>query len=268
MPPLDILLCTLDAGIQQAAGAVLSPQEGIRWIISMQYTDESYLAHIPAEWAARDDVQVLHLAGAGLCRNRNHAQAASQADWSLICDDDCRYTPAQLERLRQTLADCPSTDIVLIKQMDYDGRPMKPYPLGRMTYTKALRKRGYYPSSVEIVLSRKARERLRWDERFGLGTEPLHSGEEEVLLYEAVKLGLRVEFIPLVVGRTSSHTTGERLLEDVGVQRAKGAVFALTRRCPLYFMLKESLSRWLHQGAHPFTLFKHMREGAQFIRRS
>ena len=282
-----ILVCTLDERIAGVPQMLLPPQEGVRWVVSMQYTDERFLQQIPAVLQERSDVHLLTLPGKGLSRNRNHALAFVRQTLSgclplsgsigndnraalgcLISDDDVRYTLPQLQALRQCLADNPQVDVALFEMTAPNGTPLKPYPTRSMAYREAMTVRGYYPSSWEIVLGARAVERLHFDERFGLGSPALPCGEEEVLLCDALREGLEVRFFPVAIGQTDPATTGLRFLSDPAVQRAKGAVFAYTlpRARAYYKMGKEALHHLLYSRANPFPLLRHMREGALRMR--
>ena len=312
---LHLLVCTLDERIAAVPQMLLPPQEGVRWVVSMQYTDERFLQQIPSVLRERSDVHLLTLPGKGLSRNRNHALAFvrqalfSEADSEhctlsepcrlagrlqgshlqamgigrmdsslftlhsslphacLISDDDVRYALPQLQALRRCLADNPQVDVALFEMTAPDGTPLKPYPTRSMTYREAMAVRGYYPTSMEIVLGARAVEQLHFDERFGLGSPALPCGEEEVLLCDALREGLDVRFFPLVIGQTDPATTGLRFLSDPAVQRAKGAVFAYTlpRTRAYYKMGKEALHHFLYGRANPFPLLRHMQEGASLL---
>ena len=45
---IDILICTIDHGIQNVPGVLLEPMPGVRYVVSMQYTDSQYLDDIPS----------------------------------------------------------------------------------------------------------------------------------------------------------------------------------------------------------------------------
>lgn len=264
MTTLDILVCTIDERVRRVPALLLPPQEGVRYVVSMQCTEEGMSALVPEVLLRRPDVTLLTLAGRGLSRNRNHALAHATAEAALIADDDMAYTLPRLRRLRQCLQDNPGTQVALFEATDREGHPMKHYPRQAMDYRAAMACRGYYPSSWEIVLRREAFARLRFNEQFGLGSGTFPCGEEEVLLHDAVRQGLEARFFPIVIGETDRATTGSRFLTDPSVQRAKGAVFAYTHsrsraRC---LCLKEALHHLVFNHANPFTILRHMREGA------
>lgn len=269
MVTLDILVCTIDERVKRVPTLLLPPQEGVRYVVSMQYTEERSLALIPEMLLRRPDVEVLTLAGRGLSRNRNHALAHATAEAALIADDDMAYTLPRLRRLRQCLQDNPGTQVALFEATDREGRPMKHYPRQAMDYCAAMACRGYYPSSWEIVLHREAFGHLRFNERFGLGSGTFPCGEEEVLLHDAVRQGLEARFFPIVIGETERATTGSQFLTDPSVQRAKGAVFAYTHSHSRarWLCVKEALHHLVFNHSNPLTILRHMREGASCMER-
>lgn len=280
---LDILICTIDGRVASVPQMLLPAQAGVRWVVSMQYTDERFLQQIPAVLRERTDVHMLLLPGRGLSRNRNNAldfvrqtladrPASPSADrtqrhYALISDDDVHYTLPRLQELLKCLDDNPQADVALFKTITPDGTPLKNYPARTMTYREAMTVKRYYPTSFEIVLGEEAIKRLQFDERFGLGSPSLSCGEEDVLMHDAMQAGLDIRFFPLVVGQTDPATTGSRFLTDVAVQRAKGAVFAYTlpRTRAYYAIVKEALRHLIYNRANPFPLLRHMHQGACLI---
>ena len=75
---LDILICSLNKGIVRVQDVLLEPQEGVRYIVSYQYTDERYSDLIPKSLSERPDVSVFRYKGQGLSANRNLAFRRTQ----------------------------------------------------------------------------------------------------------------------------------------------------------------------------------------------
>lgn len=281
---LDILICTIDERVASVPQMLLPAQAGVRWVVSMQYTDERFLQQIPTILRERADVNLLLLQGRGLSRNRNNAlnfvrqtltqrptstnaEGTTQRHYALISDDDVRYTPSRLQQLLKCLDNNPHTDVALFKTITTDGTTLKNYPHRTMTFREAMAVRRYYPTSFEIVLGKEAIKRLHFDERFGLGSPDLPCGEEDVLMHNALQAGLDIRFFPLVLAQTDPATTGTRFLTDIAVQRAKGAVFAYTlpRARAYYAIAKEALHHLIYNRANPFPLLRHMHQGATLI---
>mgnify|MGYP002620112893 CR=1 FL=1 len=267
---IDVLICTIDHGISSVPGVLLQPAEGVRYVVSMQYTAEKYLNEIPESLHARADVRVVTLAGRGLTLNRNHALDASTADIVLIADDDERLLPDVFDKIRETYENHPEVDIALFQLNDIEDRPFKTYPetVGPLSYADACEE-GYYPSSLEITMRGNViRHGLRFNEHFGIGGQ-FPCGEEDILLCDASRKGFHVMFFPEVIAQTIAGSTGTKFLTNSGVQRAKGAVF---RYChgkwnALWRITKETAYYLIHKGENPFPLFYNMYQGIRQVKR-
>lgn len=270
LPSLDILICTMNReGLTRVSHMLLPPHEGIHYVVSVQGTvplaesDEAQPLHRP-------DVTLTFLSGYGLVRNRNHALQHAQSDLLLIADDDERLSIAQLDQLRATMKEHPNVDIGLFRLTDPQGQYFKYYPPYSLPYKSALRL-GYYVCSLEIVLRRRVTDtHLLFDERFGLGAPYLCAGEEDVLLHDALRRGLRILLFPHTIGSTDSHTTGTLFLTSPLVQRSKGATFSYCYGLPsaLWRTLKEGLYHLLHHHVNPLPIFRNMVTGIRYERNS
>ena len=265
---LDILICTIDHGIDSVPGVLLKPLEGVRYIVSMQYTEEKYLSSIPKALKSREDVRILTMEGCGLTRNRNNALAASDADIVMIADDDERISPSAVEIIRQTYADHPEVDIALFRLNNIDDLPFKDYPAGdELEYREACRQ-GYYPSSLEITMRGKViRDGLRFNKKFGLGSQ-FPCGEEDVLLSDASRRNHTIMLFDKVIAQTIAGSTGSKFLTDINIQRAKGAVF---RYCfgkwnAIWKIINEACFYLIYKGRNPFSLFHHMMQGFRQVK--
>ena len=87
---LDILICSLNKGIVRIDDLLRPEQEGVRYVVSYQYTDERYLELVPEVLKQRRDVVLSVYKGQGLSNNRNHALELSRADLVIFADDDSR----------------------------------------------------------------------------------------------------------------------------------------------------------------------------------
>lgn len=261
---IDILICTIDEGILNVPNVLLRPAEGIRYVVSMQYTKESVLRQIPSELQQRDDVMLLQLEGRGLSRNRNNSLDHATADILVIADDDEELSLEALQRVRKVYKEHPEVDIALFRLNDIEGRPFKEYPSDEpQAYADAVDD-GYYVASLEITMRGSvAEEGLRFNERFGLGSGWLLSGEEDIFIHDALTRGMNVTLFPYDIARTIAVTTGDRFLTDKGVQRAKGAVFAYCygKASALWRITKEAVHHFIFNHRNPFPLFYHMFQG-------
>ena len=246
---LELLICTLDAGIERIEGSLLPCRNDVCYLISWQYTGEQ--PSVPLSLQEREDVRVVMLQGRGLSRNRNHALKHAQGDILKICDDDEKWTMEDIDTILQTYRQHPEYDIVHF-QIEGVG---KKYPNPSV-------------ASCEMTMRRERVEGLRFDERFGLGSPFLLAGEEDVFLCDARRRGLNIHYEPKVICYTPGPTTGSRI-EDPRMQRSKGAVFYYTGGLTyaLCKSARESLGWMARKHMNPLALFCNMLWGINYIRK-
>ncbi len=246
---LELLICTMNEGVGRLEASLLPQRNDVRYLVSWQYTGEE--PSVPSFLREREDVRVITLQGAGLCRNRNFALQHAQGDILKICDDDEQWTERYFDSILDTYRQHPEYDIVHFQIEGVD----KTYPNPSV-------------SSCELTMRRASVGQLRFDERFGLGSPYLLAGEEEVFLCDARRQGLHIHYEPQVVSYTPGPTTGSKI-EDPRLQRSKGAAFYYTRGLSyaLCKSARESLGWMARRRMNPFTLFRNMLWGINYIRR-
>ena len=220
---LNVLICTLNDGIARVPDILLPRRADVDYIISMQYTDDTYLQQIPQELRVRSDVHVVTQSGKGLSRNRNNALKHATGDIALIADDDVHYCNQYFDRVINAFEHDSRLDIAQFMIKALDGGYIKDYP--NHTYTYPHVAKGMYVTSPEIALRvTSIKGRLFFDERFGLGSPYFVCGEEEVFFYDAYRMGMTIRFFPEYVVEAPSDSTGMRTYTDERVMMAKGAI--------------------------------------------
>lgn len=222
---LEILICTIDERIRKVPQVLLPPREGVCYLVSWQQTAGKSTSPLPDLLTGRPDVRVVGLEGKGLSANRNNAIRHAKGDILLISDDDARYRPVYFDTIVQSFGEHPQADILTFQIVDEDGRPFRQYAESTYEY----KERPRFCSSVRSleIAFRRTSPVPSFDLRFGLGSEYLACGEEEVFVHQASMAGLRVEYIPRPIVQTRQGTTGSRFLYDERVRRSKGAVLCL-----------------------------------------
>lgn len=265
---IDLLICTLNEGIQRIPSLLIPSEEGIRYVVCMQYSDEEALGKVPMKVMTRKDVKLYVHEGKGLSRNRNFALDWAEADICVIADDDNRYKTEYYDAIRKAYSEHPNADVICFSAESYDGKPMKEYPASAMTYAEARRK-GYYPTSMEITFrTASIKEKgIRFNENFGLGSEMLCAGEEDVFLKDCEDKGLNILFIPQVIVQSDPDTTGIHFIGNKTLQITKGATFKYLygTNNAVWRSIKESLWHFLHEQANPFTIFFNMMKGIKMF---
>ncbi len=256
---LELQICTIDEGIYKLRDALsaIQPRPDVHYLVSWQHTTPE-APPVPAWLEERSDVEVITLAGRGLCRNRNHALRhalhRSLPDSSelivKISDDDERWTPAHFDAILDTYRRHPEYDIV---HFQAQGK-QKTYP-------------PRFVSSWELTLRLSRLGALRFDERFGLGSPQLNAGEETVLLHDAVRQGLSVHYVPRPICEVRGASTGDDIRNPL-LARSKGAVLGRTHSLPvaLWLSLHESLGWMVRRGENPIRFLHNMWWGIKYIR--
>lgn len=219
---LQVLIATYGVnGLRRTASMSLPVIDGVSYLVSCQ-TGEDAAPPVP-QGLQRPDIRVIMTPGRGLCANRNRLLEAADAEYVLTADDDMSYTEAQLRAALNSLGEADITAFRI------EGAGNKPYPASPINLGQGT-PRGYCPSSVEIALRMDAirRSGLHFCTLFGIGAPVLGCGEEDILIWNARRLGLRIEYKPIVIGRhTGGPSTGQRT-PTPAVWRARGAVLRLT----------------------------------------
>lgn len=178
---LQLLICTIDRGIDRVCDLVLPPLNDISYVVSWQHSTADDDRTVPSV-LQRDDIQVHHLDGRGLSRNRNHCLRHATGDICMVCDDDCRYHPQWLRAVVNAFEQQPTLDVAtFMMQSEYCH---KHYPKQSIDLRHS--PAGYYPTSFELAFRRSSvQDRLQFNEHFGLGAQLFHCGEEEIFVHDA-----------------------------------------------------------------------------------
>lgn len=216
---LEVLVCTIDNGIDNIRNLLLTPTEGVSYLISWQHSlpNENYA--IPQE-LIRNDVKVVHIQGRGLSRNRNNAISHATGDICLIADDDCTYRPEYFNAIIDTFQKHHELDIATFKHSN--KHESKVYPA--TSFNLKHKAKGYFTSSIEVAFRRTSvQDKLWFNELFGLGAPVLQSGEENIFILDALKAGMNCRFFPIVIVKHNHPTTASTRAGNPGVIMAEGA---------------------------------------------
>lgn len=220
---IEVLICTIGAGILKVAAVMAAPRDDVRYLVSYQYNNEEDIKLIPDSLREREDVRVLAVKGRGLSANRNHALRNAVGDILIFADDDNRYSWENFDALLTVAAAHPDVDAFCLRSQSYQGILHRNFP--RESFNLRQSPRGYYVRSCELALRRNARC-PEFDTCFGLGSKYLACGEEEIFIIDMVRTGFKACYYPVTLVSTDAGTTGSKFLTDAAVRRSKGAVLA------------------------------------------
>ena len=260
---LQLLISTLDNGIERIPSMLLEPRDGISYLVSWQHSDDSPVGALPPA-LLRDDVTVLHLQGRGLSRNRNNCIRHATADVCLICDDDCTYTHEQLNCVALTFATHRDVDLATFKSHGLTTQ----YPDKQFNLKE--KRKNYFASSIEIAFRRTSVQgKLQFNELFGLGAPVLHCGEEEVFIHDAIKAGLNCMYFPAYVVSHPGAPTSVTRVDHAGTLKARGAFLYLAYRgtmIPRVVLISYRLHR--DHGVPFFHAVSNMLSGIAYIQKA
>lgn len=199
---LQILISTIDSGIEKIKDILLPARSDVTYIVSHQYQSEEF-KYIP-EILNREDVLVSQISGKGLSKSRNHAISIATSDICLISDDDVRYTNEYLDTIIHVFQE-KKPDVALFKiktndgESEYKNYPEHEYQIGLDNM--------HWPSSIEIAFNTSTvMGTIYFDERFGLGSS-LAGGEEYFFIRDSIEKGLKVHFFPFYIVNHPKEST-------------------------------------------------------------
>ena len=220
---IEVLICTIGSGIIKTVDVLAEPRNDVKYLVSFQYTNKSDLNLVPDELRKRSDVSLFLVYGSGLSANRNNAIHHSVGDIILLADDDNRYNWDDFDGLLGAFHKNPQADVICFRSFSYKGCFQRNFPVCSFELNST--PKGYYVRSCEIAL-RHNNNYPEFDTHFGLGSEYLACGEEEVFVCDLIKNGFKVIYCPITIVRTASNTTGSLFLNLASVRRSKGAVLS------------------------------------------
>lgn len=266
---INILISTIDDGINRLDNVLLPYQEHISYIVSHQYTDDKF--RTTPEFLERDDVTMSHIPGKGVTRSRNNAIKLAGGDVGLFADDDVTYRREYFEMLKKIFEENPDVDVALFKIKTGPGEPeYKKYPDDIVTYQRA-------PSvgtvEMAIRIDRVKEKRILFDERFGAGQPLLIGSDETLFAQDCINAGLTVRFFPEYIVEHPYESTvnsipkydKRRIWVTGGLDCRRHGAIALIKA---FFGTFKILPDLIKNRVNPFTYFYHRISAVIYILRT
>ena len=137
----------------------------------------------------------------GLSRSRNMAlreAAVSGAEYCIFCDNDVQYEDDYEKTIESAFRRNPDSDILVF----FIERPERHEPvLKREGSLDRIHSMKIFSPEIAFRLSSIKRAGLRMDELFGAGAK-YGMGEENIFLFDALKKGLKITYIPVKIAST------------------------------------------------------------------
>lgn len=201
---LNILISTIDQGIENLENVILPARKNITYIISHQYRDDKY-KYTPNN-LKRDDILVSHIPGQGVTKSRNHAIRLANGDIGLFADDDVTYTYEYFDTIIRAFKAKHDLDLALFKIKTPEGFPeYKKYPTEKVK----LKNLPFSVGTIEIAIKINSikKKNILFDERFGAGQHLLIGSDESIFVLDAIRKDLNVWFFPeYIVGHLYEST--------------------------------------------------------------
>ncbi len=265
---LEVLIATIGERINQVERVLLPPRPGVSYIISWQLSGKNPGA-LPGS-LKRADVTVTELKGRGLSKNRNSALQLAEGDIALLADDDLIYRPEYFEAVKNAFSAPGAPDVACFKiatpagELPYKDYADQPYLLND--------EERHYISSLEIAFNTAAvkNKNITFDERFGLGSPLFSSGEEAVFIFDCIRAGLTVKYIPEYVAEHPAESNTKKLSvyssERVFFKGGYDARRYGLKAVPAAFIDTLRLrTKLLGAGKSPFSYLKERLRGAKAI---
>jgi len=170
------------------------------FIVMVQNPQEtSYVFDLPGS-------KLVELKSKGVAKSRNAALKYATGKYLIFGDDDITFDESGISELVNYFESHPECSILLAQTSDESGESRKLYPtrahkLSRLNSAKA----ATYEMMVRLDAIREAG--ITFDENFGAGADN-YLGDEYIFIADALKKGLRGEFLPIRVAIHPKESSG------------------------------------------------------------
>lgn len=199
----------------------------------------------------------------GLSRSRNVALENATGDICVIADDDITYEDRYQEIIQEAYQKHPSMDIIVFALPSQNIERSKEYPSTekRIGYLRSMR---VYSYEITFRRSSIARASVSFNELFGAGSGKYSCGEENIFLFNCLRKGIKILYVPKQIGVVSHSTSTWFKGYDSKFFFDKGAMFyAMSKSMAFPFVIQYLLrKRKLYKGNLGFhEAIKNMMKG-------
>lgn len=200
----------------------------------------------------------------GLSRSRNLALKYATEEICLFSDDDEEFVPNYENIILEQFNKYPDADIITFQvegiESNFKTYPSYPKVINYITSMKI--------SSVEIAFRLKSiREaNIQFNEAFGAGSNKYLMGEENIFLFEALKKGLKIVYVPVKIANLhiGESTWFRGYNKDYFVSR--GAAFtAMSKKLSLLLIIQFAIRKYklYNEQTSIIEAIKYMLQGRQ-----
>jgi UDP-glucuronate decarboxylase len=201
----------------------------------------------------------------GISRSRNRALDFSEGEICHIADDDFQCHTDYKKRILQAYKENPNADIIVFPVLNLDKERDK-------VFSKSRKQVGFLRSmkvtSSEITFNRKRvlESGVRFRENFGVGSGKFTLGEENIFLFECLRQGLKIMYVPDKIGLTGTRESTWYTGLNEHYLYSRGASFAAMSERYAWLMILQYAARKHKQYKKNMSFFKAhhlMRKGMQ-----
>ncbi|HHF2852442.1 TPA: glycosyltransferase [Vibrio diabolicus] len=224
MLTINVLISTLNDGIERLMFGNFPEDEAVTYIVVHQIKDSYVLTESIKEWLeSRVDFLYYSSSDSGLSKSRNLALSKSFSDVVVFCDDDVSYVNEAFDIIKSSFDG--NVDIATFKVKTPDGLDFKKYNSNAFVHTN---KTIFKVSSIEVAAKRESimKKEVKFDERFGLGTQ-LPASEENIFLLDCFNKGLNLKYFPKTINLHPIESSGR----DWGNKRMRSSKLSFMYRC-------------------------------------
>lgn len=221
-------------GILRFEKMVLPEIPGVSYVVSWQNHDNEVIP----DSLKRADIRIHRFDGIGQSANRNNALDHCNAEIVMNSDDDVTLYPEALKELRILMEENPEVDVATFRSEHGD---MSRFPSHSVILGSKFPK-GYHVSGIEIAFRKNRIGTLRFCTEFGLASQRLHGGEDEIFVYSAMRRGLHCRYFPVTICSHPHESTGTKGTLTKNNLMAQGCVIALM--FPWTCILRIPLKAW------------------------
>ncbi len=232
---LNVLIVTYNDRAYNLRNVLMEPTEFVRYVISHQITKplNQSTKNVIEDIKKREDVIYSTISSKGVAKNRNNALQYVTDGIALCSDDDVTYFPDTFINIMNSFKNNPDADIITFKILKPDGKDFKRYPSRKIRHNlKSITATGTVEMAFRV---KKIKEKnLKFDEKFGPGSDIYPLGEDFIFIADSIKNNLRCYFLPIPILIHPPVSSGDKL--DANTIFSRGAVFARTYGKWSYFL--------------------------------
>lgn len=175
------------------------------------------------EFFEDENIKVYSYNEKGLSKSRNRAIENSDADICLICDDDIIYHKNIGKKILNAFEANPNYDLIAFYvNRSKDFHQKKQGDIHQINFLQSMA-----IMSVQIAFKRESviKKKIKFDEKFGAGSDKYICGEENIFLTDCLRNGLKILYVPIEIAKlTETDSTWFTGYNELYF-KSKGAVF-------------------------------------------